>query len=52
MKLIDYVVLGIILLILGSVFWYIRKAKKKGIKCIGCPYRESCSGNCGNCSHR
>lgn len=52
MKLIDYVVLGIILLILSSVFWYIRKAKKKGTKCIGCPCRESCSGNCGNCSHR
>ena len=52
MKLVDYVVLGIILLILGSVFVYIRKAKKKGTKCIGCPHSESCSGNCSDCSHR
>ena len=26
------------------------KAKKKGIKCIGCPDGAKCSGNCTGCS--
>lgn len=42
----DYIVGGIILLILGGALWYIRKEKKKGTKCIGCPHAGSCSGNC------
>lgn len=50
MKPIDFVILGIIVLILGSVLLYIRKAKKKGVKCIGCPDGAKCSGNCAGCS--
>lgn len=49
MKLVDYIVLAIVLLILGAVFFYILKAKKKGVKCIGCPHSGSCSGNCADC---
>ncbi len=36
--------------ILGGAVLYIIRAKKKGVKCIGCPMAEKCSGNCGNCS--
>ena len=25
---------------------YIRKEKKKGKKCIGCPYADQCAGGC------
>ena len=50
MKPIDYLILGIILLILGSVSLYIYKAKKRGVKCIGCPDAKTCSGNCSGCS--
>lgn len=41
----------VLLLILGSASVYIIRAKKKGVKCIGCPAGASCSGSCsGNCS--
>lgn len=47
----DVIVLVVVLLIVGGAITYIVKAKKKGIKCIGCPSGGSCSGNCsGNCS--
>ncbi len=36
--------------ILGGAIWYIVRAKKKGIKCIGCPDGAKCSGRCAGCS--
>ncbi len=42
----DIIVLLIIALMIGSASFYIIRAKKKGQKCIGCPYAKSCSGNC------
>ena len=50
MKPIDYLILGIIVLILGAVIFYLQKAKKKGIKCVGCPDGGKCAGNCSGCS--
>ncbi len=41
----EILVIGIIAVILGGAIWYMVRAKKRGQKCIGCPY----SGN-GNCS--
>ena len=36
-------ILGLVLLVLiGAAVRYIIKAKKKGIKCIGCPVGASC----------
>ncbi len=46
MGLIDYVILASLLLILGGAALYLRKAKKKGKKCAGCPYSGSCGGSC------
>ena len=40
----DYVVIGIILIIIGLAAGYIVKAKKRGIKCIGCPMAGKCAG--------
>lgn len=51
MKLIDIAVIAVIALIVGLVFLYIHRAKKKGIKCIGCPDGASCSGHCNGCPH-
>lgn len=58
MKLVDIIVIAVIALIIGLVVFYIHKAKKKGIKCIGCPNGATCSGqcngctgNCGSCHH-
>ena len=50
MKPIDYIILAVILLIVGSVLWYIRRAKKKGVKCIGCPSGGNCGGGCTGCN--
>ena len=48
MNPIDFVILGILVLILGFAAWCIYKSKKNGKKCIGCPDNCACSkGNCG-----
>ncbi len=46
MGFIDCILLASLLLILGGAVLYLRKAKKKGQKCAGCPYSGSCSGGC------
>ena len=42
-----------LILILGGAICYIVRAKKRGVKCIGCPSAKSCGaqGHCtGGCS--
>lgn len=39
----DIIVAGILIVILGIAIAYILKEKKKGVKCIGCPFAETCS---------
>jgi len=36
--------------IVGGSSLYIYKAKKSGVKCIGCPSARTCNGNCGGCA--
>ena len=43
MGLTDFIVLGVFLLIIGLVIFYIVREKKKGTVCIGCPYAEGCT---------
>lgn len=43
MALSDYIVLGVFLLIVALVIFFIVRQKKKGKVCIGCPYAESCT---------
>ncbi|MBQ7330675.1 MAG: FeoB-associated Cys-rich membrane protein [Oscillospiraceae bacterium] len=50
MKPIDYIIIGVVAVVIGLVLFYIHKAKKKGVKCIGCPDGGNCSGNCSGCS--
>ena len=42
----DLIILGILIIIIGAASIYIVKAKRKGVKCIGCP----AAGNCPRCS--
>lgn len=42
----NFIVIVILAVILGSAIIYIVKAKKKGVKCIGCSAACSCSGHC------
>ena len=54
----NLIVLLIIAVIVGGAGAYIYKAKKKGVKCIGCPsgkdcgrqVSHGCSGTCASCS--
>lgn len=55
----NFIVIAILALILGAALAYVIKAKRRGIKCIGCPdskncasknTESSCSGNCGCCN--
>jgi len=48
---------AVLLAIVGAAALYIYKARKRGVKCIGCPdgcrcgkdEGASCGGNCGGC---
>ena len=42
----DMIVLLIVAAIVGGAGLYVYKAKKSGVKCIGCPSGKSCSGSC------
>ena len=46
MRLLDYLLIGLIVVIVGLAVFYIIRAKKKGQKCIGCPYAKNCGGRC------
>jgi len=46
----DLIIVAVVLVIIGTAAAYIIKAKKSGVKCIGCPSGSSCSGNCGGCT--
>lgn len=50
MELVDLFIVAVLVIILGAAICYIHRAKKKGVKCIGCPSGKSCSGNCAGCS--
>ena len=49
MKMVDVIVIAVVAVIVGLVIWYIHRAKKKGVKCIGCPDSGKCAGNCSGC---
>ena len=42
--MINIIVTAIILVAAGGAIAYIIKEKKKGVRCIGCPAAEICSG--------
>ena len=49
MKLVDILIFALVLLVVGLAVIYIRKAGKKGVKCIGCPSGGNCTGSCSGC---
>ncbi len=57
----NFIIIAVILIIVGLAGAYVYKAKKKGVKCVGCPDSGSCpynsndsqtkcSGSCSSCS--
>ena len=41
----DLIILLILLLLVGGAVAYIVRAKKRGVKCIGCPAAGNCPGS-------
>jgi len=49
--IIDNLIAALVLaVILGGAVWYLIRAKKKGVKCIGCPDGAKCAGSCSGCA--
>ena len=44
----NFVIVAILLCILGGIGYYLYRAKKRGEKCVGCPYAKQC-GAAGGC---
>lgn len=38
--------IAVLILILLAAGAYVYKAKKRGEKCVGCPYCKDCNGSC------
>lgn len=47
----DLIILLILLGIISGILLYLRRAKKRGETCIGCPYAKQCGGKCGGNCH-
>ena len=50
MEFADIIAIILIAAILGGAIAYIVMAKKRGQKCIGCPYSDSCHRGCASCN--
>ncbi len=48
----NLIIVGILMLIVGGAVFYLVGEKKKGVKCIGCPYAKQCGKKCGNAGKR
>ena len=49
--MIDLIIIAAVLAIVAAAGLYVYKAKKSGVKCIGCPHGGNCSaGKTGACS--
>ncbi|MBO5715268.1 MAG: FeoB-associated Cys-rich membrane protein [Clostridia bacterium] len=46
MRIEDIIVIVVLVLIAAGISFYLYREKKKGNKCVGCPYGKSCSGSC------
>ena len=45
----NLIILAVVAVIITLSGRYLYRAKKRGVKCIGCPSGCSCSGKCGGC---
>ena len=46
MNIVDYIAIAVIVLTLSAAVFYIVRAKRRGEKCVGCPYARECGGKC------
>ncbi len=50
MKIEDIIIVVVVVAIVVGIVVYLSKAKKRGEKCVGCPYSKQCSSKKNNCS--
>lgn len=50
MNISNMIVFAVVAGIVALAVWYIRREKKKGVRCVGCPDSKTCSGHCAGCS--
>lgn len=43
MTMTDFIIIAVLVIILGAAFAYMRKEKKRGVTCIGCPDADVCA---------
>ena len=49
----NVIVVLILVAIAAGIIWYLIRAKKRGEKCVGCPYAKQCGSKCsGGCSSK
>lgn len=49
----NIIVILILVAIAAGIICYLVRAKKRGEKCIGCPYAKQCGNKCGcGCSDK
>lgn len=47
----NVIIILVLLAIVTGIICYLIRAKRKGEKCIGCPYAKQCGSKCdGGCS--
>lgn len=51
MVMADILIILVIAAVVGLAGWYLRRARKRGIRCVGCPGGCSCGGKCGCREH-
>lgn len=44
----DIIVVLILVAIATGIVIYLVRAKKRGEKCVGCPYSKQCKGSCSD----
>ena len=47
--MVNAVIVLVVAALVGGAVVYIRKAKKRGVKSVGCPDAKTCGKNCGCC---
>ena len=43
----NIIITVILIAVVAGAVYYIYRSKKRGDKCVGCPYAKSCGGKCG-----
>lgn len=47
--MVNLAVILVLALAVGGAGAYLYRAKKRGVKCVGCPDSKTCGGHCSGC---